>query len=195
MQIRSQGQEDSLEEGMATHSSIPAWRIPWTEEPGRLQSMVLERVRHSWATFTHFSCLKAIIPSFQVISFLFSHCPISLLLSWFQVSHLFFSVAGGILLITTLKWVLERKESDPPTPCPPIQALPLTLVILLAPTLLISDATIVRTRPASLEEAPGSSHGLCKVLALRLSDHPTKEILLDALNPGKSPSFVQADGL
>ena len=98
-------------------------------------------------------------------------------------------------MITTLKWVLERKESDPPTPWPPIQALPLTLVILLAPTLLISDATIVRTRPASLEEAPGSSHGLCKVLALRLSDHPTKEILLDALNPGKSPSFVQADGL
>ena len=35
-----------LEKEMATHSSIPAWRIPWTEEPGRLQSMGLQRVRH-----------------------------------------------------------------------------------------------------------------------------------------------------
>ena len=38
-QVQSLGQEDPLEEGMATHSSILAWRIPWTEEPGRLQSM------------------------------------------------------------------------------------------------------------------------------------------------------------
>ena len=37
--VPSLGQEDLLEEGMATHSSIPAWRIPWTEEPGRLQSI------------------------------------------------------------------------------------------------------------------------------------------------------------
>ena len=37
--VRSQGQEDPLEKGMATHSSILAWRIPWTEEPGGLQSM------------------------------------------------------------------------------------------------------------------------------------------------------------
>ena len=40
------GQEDPLEEGMATHSSILAWRIPWAEEPGRLQSIGLQRVRH-----------------------------------------------------------------------------------------------------------------------------------------------------
>ena len=38
--VRSLGQEDPLEEGMATHTSILAWRIPWTEEPGELQSMV-----------------------------------------------------------------------------------------------------------------------------------------------------------
>ena len=38
MQVPSLGPEDPLEEGMATHSSILAWRIPWTEEPGRLQS-------------------------------------------------------------------------------------------------------------------------------------------------------------
>jgi len=46
MPVRSLGQEDSLEEEMATHSSIPAKRIPWTEEPGRLQPMGLQRVRH-----------------------------------------------------------------------------------------------------------------------------------------------------
>ena len=48
------GQEDPLEEGMATHSSILAWEIPWTEEPGRLQSIGSQRVRHYWAhTHTH----------------------------------------------------------------------------------------------------------------------------------------------
>ena len=40
------GSEDPLEEGMATHSSILAWRIPWTEEPGGLESMRSQRVRH-----------------------------------------------------------------------------------------------------------------------------------------------------
>ena len=46
----SLGQEDPLEEEMATHSSILAWRIPWTEEPGGLQSLVSQRVGHDWAT-------------------------------------------------------------------------------------------------------------------------------------------------
>ena len=44
--VQSLGWGDSLEKGMATHSSILAWRIPWTEEPGGLQSMVSKRVRH-----------------------------------------------------------------------------------------------------------------------------------------------------
>ena len=46
MQIRSLVWEDFLEEGMATHSSILIWRIPWTEEPGKLRSIVLHRVVH-----------------------------------------------------------------------------------------------------------------------------------------------------
>ena len=45
--VQSLGGEDTLEECMATHSSIFAWRIPWTEEPGRLQSMGSQRVRHN----------------------------------------------------------------------------------------------------------------------------------------------------
>ena len=44
--VQSLGQEDPLEEDMATHSSILAWRIPWTEEPGRLQSLGWQRVGH-----------------------------------------------------------------------------------------------------------------------------------------------------
>ena len=45
-QVQSLGQEDPLEKGMAAHSSILAWRIPWTEEPGGLQSMGWQRVGH-----------------------------------------------------------------------------------------------------------------------------------------------------
>ena len=44
--VKPLGWEDPLEKGMATHSSILAWRIPWTEEPGGLQSMGSQRVRH-----------------------------------------------------------------------------------------------------------------------------------------------------
>ena len=48
--VRTLGWEDPLEKEMATHSSTLAWKIPWTEEPGRLQSMELQRVGHDWAT-------------------------------------------------------------------------------------------------------------------------------------------------
>ena len=51
-QVQYLGWEDPLEEGMATHSSILAWRIPRTEEPGGLQSMGLQRVRYNLATNT-----------------------------------------------------------------------------------------------------------------------------------------------
>ena len=44
MQVPSLGQEDPLEEEMATHSSVLAWKIPWTEQPGGLQSMGMQRV-------------------------------------------------------------------------------------------------------------------------------------------------------
>ena len=45
-QVQSLGQEDPLEKGMATYSSMLAWKIPWTEEPGGLQSMGLQRIGH-----------------------------------------------------------------------------------------------------------------------------------------------------
>ena len=52
MWVQSLGWEDPLEKGIAAHSSTLAWRIPWTEEPGGLQSMGLQRVGHDWVTDT-----------------------------------------------------------------------------------------------------------------------------------------------
>ena len=50
MQVRSLGWEDPLEKEMATHCSIPAWSIPWTEEADQLQSMGLQKVRHGFVS-------------------------------------------------------------------------------------------------------------------------------------------------
>ena len=51
-QVRSPSWKDSLEKGMATHSRIIAWRIPWLEESGGLQPRGSQRVGHNWAAFT-----------------------------------------------------------------------------------------------------------------------------------------------
>ena len=60
MQIQSLGREDPLEKGTATHSSILSWKIPWTEEPGQLQSIESQRVRHNWSNLAHMhACLRA----------------------------------------------------------------------------------------------------------------------------------------
>ena len=81
------GQEDPLEKGMASHSSIPVWRIPWTEEPGGLQSMGSQRVRHNW------------------VANIFTFIPVTLL-GWdfFEKYHaaIFFSQKEEILIILKL---------------------------------------------------------------------------------------------
>ena len=56
--VQSLGQEDLLEKEMATHYSILAWKIPWMEEPGRLESMGSKRVRHDWVTSVQFSSVQ-----------------------------------------------------------------------------------------------------------------------------------------
>ena len=64
-QVRSLGWKDPLEKEMVIHSSILAWRIPWTEEPGRLQSTGSQRVRHDWATSLSLSIFHCIyVPQF-----------------------------------------------------------------------------------------------------------------------------------
>ena len=65
-QVRSLGQEDCLEKEMATHTSILAWEIPWTEEPGGLQSVGLQRVRHDLVTKPPQQTLRAYNPCFDL---------------------------------------------------------------------------------------------------------------------------------
>ena len=83
-QVQSLGREDPLEEGMATYSS-PAWRIPWTEEPGGLQSMGSQRVRHDRSDSARMCACRWVYihPGFQSlgrkkrtcnISFVFLYC-------------------------------------------------------------------------------------------------------------------------
>ena len=57
IRVQSLGQEGPLEKGRATHSSIIAWRLSWTEEPGELQSMESQRIGHDWVTWLHFISL------------------------------------------------------------------------------------------------------------------------------------------
>ena len=83
--VRSLGQEDPLEKEMATHSSTLAWKIPWREKPGRLQSMGSQRVGHDWVTSLSLCPLSQWChPIIASSIFPFSPCPES-----FQASHLF----------------------------------------------------------------------------------------------------------
>ena len=75
---------------MATHSSTLAWKIPWTEEPGRLQSMGSQRVRHDWATslsFFSFMSVESVMPSNRLVLC----CPLLLLPSVFPSIEVFFN--------------------------------------------------------------------------------------------------------
>ena len=93
--VRSLGWEDALEEGMAIHSSILAWRIPWTEEPGTLQSMESQRVGHNWRNGAHTHRLFATWMAFwwNVCSNLLSvHFLITL---WTWNSHPYFCLSSS----------------------------------------------------------------------------------------------------
>ena len=78
-QVWSLGWEDPLEKVTTTHSSILAWRIPWIEEPGGLQSMGSQRVGHGWATntltfsLTHRKCIGKVVTFFFFPLFLLDH--------------------------------------------------------------------------------------------------------------------------
>ena len=82
-QVQSLVQEDPLEKGMATHSNILAWRIPWTEEPGRLQSMGSQRVGHDWVTSLSLSNGSEMLPFYTDFrDWIF--CTVS---TWLSLSH------------------------------------------------------------------------------------------------------------
>ena len=79
--VCSLGREDPLEKEMATHSSILAWRIPWTEEPGGLQTIELWRVEHDWATSLYFTSSTVLQTSIQS-----SSGTLSDLITWIYLS-------------------------------------------------------------------------------------------------------------
>ena len=66
--VQSLGQEDALEKGLDTHSSILAWRIPWMEEPGGPQSMGSQRIGHNWSDLApgHTTSSFSILPSMDI---------------------------------------------------------------------------------------------------------------------------------
>ena len=66
------GSGNPLQEEMATHSSILAWRIPWTEEPGRLQSIGLQRVGHDWSDLACSTCIVACPGFIDIFTYLVS---------------------------------------------------------------------------------------------------------------------------
>ena len=69
--LRSLGWEDPWEEGTATHSSVLAWRIPWTEEPGGLQSTGLHRIWQDWSDLAQTHTIKDVKSRGQVSFFFF----------------------------------------------------------------------------------------------------------------------------
>ena len=85
MWVQSLGPEDPLEEEMATHSSVLAWKIPWTEEPGGVQSMGWQRVdttQHSTHTHTHTKVRKHKVGNKHGACVLKRHCQEQWLLSF-----------------------------------------------------------------------------------------------------------------
>ena len=67
MQVRSLGWEGPLQKEMATHSSILAWEIPWTEEPGGLQSMGSQKVRYGLVTTHRHTQTQSLLQSFKLV--------------------------------------------------------------------------------------------------------------------------------
>ena len=91
--IWSLGQEDPLEKEMETHSSTFAWRIPWTEEPGRLKSLGSERVGHDWATnITTTVYHRSVISRLKEV------------LTYYSLSHCIFSFPPPHKMGSDIRW-------------------------------------------------------------------------------------------
>ena len=97
--VRSLGWEDPLKKGMAAHSSILAWRIPWTEEPAGPQSMGLRRARHDWATNT----------------FHYSYTERCLLKHGFKLLYIFKLIFIGVKLLYNVVLVFTAQQSESAT--------------------------------------------------------------------------------
>ena len=105
--VWSLGQEDPLEKGMTTHYSILAWEISWMEEPGKLQSLGLQRVRHNWVTnIKHTTIIILMLKLFNLAS-----------MNLFKAGSYVLLTCPIILLICNQIYYPLRNW---PTPCPVI---------------------------------------------------------------------------
>ena len=105
-----QGWEDILEEGMATHSSILAWRIPWTEEPGGLQSLGSHRVGHDWSWLSAHTWAELYLPLFPPHSYveLLTPSTSECALIWREDLY-----RGNEATVSPLGWVLIQNDRRP----------------------------------------------------------------------------------
>ena len=87
--VSSLGREDPLEKGMATHSNILSWTIPWAVEPGGLQSMKSQRVRHRLEQLTHTAGLRW---AGSKKSFTFTHAIPRIATWWCQMAYVYFQL-------------------------------------------------------------------------------------------------------
>ena len=123
MWVRSLGWEDPLGEEMVTHSNILAWRIPWTEEPGRLQSMGSQRVGQDWAHTCRKSKIeywKSEFSSFQFSSFAQSCLSGTPWTAALQAS-LFITISQSLLKLMSIKLVMPSNHL---ILCCPLQSFP-----------------------------------------------------------------------
>ena len=129
--VWSQGQEDPLEKEMATHSSILSWRIPWTEEPGRLQSMVLQRIGQDWVTgiTPKIKCTPPAIPTsrkWSAISCTHSSSQLPKCQASFSLKALHLLSAQPLASWTSnhcscRSWSITSAWDLAPNPCPTLQ--------------------------------------------------------------------------
>ena len=119
--VRCLGQEDPLEKGMSSHSSILACRIPWTEETGRLPSMGFQRIRQDWATNTftfHFQLNRVRRPEWEGLKSakLAESKRKKRLLSWQRISQwkswILFTVAF-LLSLLCISWLIAHHDCRP----------------------------------------------------------------------------------
>ena len=112
MQVHSLGREDPLEKEMATHSSFLAWEMLWTEEPGGLQSMGSQRVRHDWELSTTEVVLRLTNNPFKFKNSCFlciSFCIVSIAMLLRSLS--FFSIESNLLSILSIVLFIPRSST------------------------------------------------------------------------------------
>ena len=132
--VQSLSWEDPLKKEMVTHSNILAWKIPWTEEPGRLQSMGSQRVRHDWWISLAIIQISHLFPSYAVMG------PDAMILAFWMLRvffNFYFFISWRLITLQhcsgfchTLKWISHGftcvPHPDPPSHLP-LHPIPLDL--------------------------------------------------------------------